>query len=67
MNYLSEYVYIGSKPILNYVIALVTALQKEPTVNVMAMGRDISNASMLLRCAREATLPTCVSIYTDRG
>ncbi|MBT4319737.1 hypothetical protein HOD50_03845 [Candidatus Bathyarchaeota archaeon] len=66
MNYLSENIYIGSKPILNYVIALVTALQKEPTVNVMAMGRDISNASMLLRCAREATLPTCVSIYTDR-
>ena len=66
MNYLSEYVYIGSKPILNYVIALVTALQKEPTVNVMAMGRDISNASMSSSCAREAMLPTWVSIYTDR-
>ena len=39
-----ENVYIGSKPILNYVTALVTALQREPTVNVMARGRAISSA-----------------------
>ena len=41
MNYMSENVYIGSKPILNYVIALVTVLQKEPSVNVMARGLSL--------------------------
>ena len=39
-----ENIYIGSKPVLNYVTALVTALQKDPVVNVMARGRAISSA-----------------------
>ena len=39
-----ENIYIGSKPVLNYVTALVTALQKDPNVNVMARGRAISSA-----------------------
>lgn len=39
-----ENIYIGSKPVLNYVTALVTALQKDPKVNVMARGRAISSA-----------------------
>ncbi len=39
-----ENIYIGSKPVLNYVTALVTAFQRDPTVNVMARGRAISSA-----------------------
>ena len=41
---MSENIYIGSKPVINYVTALVTALQRNPTVNVMARGRAISSA-----------------------
>ncbi len=41
---MSENIYIGSKPVLNYVTALVTAFQKAPTVNVLARGRAISSA-----------------------
>lgn len=39
-----ENIYIGSKPVLNYVTALVTAFQKTATVNVLARGRAISSA-----------------------
>lgn len=39
-----ENVYVGSKPILSYVTALVTALQNADKVNVLARGRAISNA-----------------------
>ena len=41
---MSENIYIGSKPVINYVTAIVTALQRNPTVNVMARGRAISSA-----------------------
>lgn len=39
-----ENVFIGSKPILSYVTALVTALQKADKVNILARGRAISSA-----------------------
>ena len=39
-----ENIYIGKKPVLNYVTALVTALQKSDTVDVKARGRNISIA-----------------------
>lgn len=39
-----ENIYIGSKPVLNYVTALMTAFQKDPIVNVLARGRAISSA-----------------------
>jgi len=39
-----ENVYIGSKPVLSYVTALVTALQRADKVNVLARGRAISSA-----------------------
>ena len=48
--------YIGSKPILNYVTALVTALQREPTVNVMARGRAISSAVDVIEVCRRSFL-----------
>lgn len=39
-----ERIYVGSKPILAYVTAVVTALQRADSVNVMARGRAISSA-----------------------
>ncbi len=39
-----ERVYVGSKPILAYVTAIVTAFQKADSVSVMARGRAISSA-----------------------
>jgi len=61
MNYMSENVYIGSKPILNYVMALVTALQKDPKVNVMARGRAISSAVDVVEvCKRSFVTDMCV-------
>ena len=51
-----ENVYIGSKPILNHGTALVTALQREPTVNVMARGRAISSAVDVIEVCRRSFL-----------
>ncbi len=39
-----ERIYVGSKPILSYVTAVVTAFQRADSVNVMARGRAISSA-----------------------
>ena len=39
-----ENIYVGSKPILAYVTAVVTSLQRADQVNVMARGRAISSA-----------------------
>jgi len=41
---IGENVYVGSKPILAYVTAIVTAFQRADNVNVMARGRAISSA-----------------------
>lgn len=70
MNYMSEHVYLGSNPILNYVMALVTALQKDPKVNVMARGRAISSAVDVVEvCKRSFVTDMCVDdilIGTER-
>jgi len=50
----SENIYIGSKPILNYVTALVTALQRADSVNVMARGRAISSAVDVVEVTRRS-------------
>ena len=42
--YTDERVYIGSKPILAYVTAVLTAFSRADSVNVMARGRAISSA-----------------------
>jgi len=68
---MSENVYIGSKPILNYVMALVIALQKDPKVNVMACGRAISSAVDVVVevCKRSFVTDMCVDdilIGTER-
>ncbi len=39
-----ERIYVGSKPILAYVTAIVTSLQRADSVKVMARGRAISSA-----------------------
>lgn len=33
---MTENIYIGSKPILNYVTAIMTAFQRAPSVNILA-------------------------------
>jgi len=53
---MSENVYIGSKPIINYVTALVTAFQRNPTVNVMARGRAISSAVDVVEVCKRSFL-----------
>jgi DNA-binding protein Alba len=39
-----EKVYVGSKPILAYVTAIITSFSRSDTVKVMARGRAISSA-----------------------
>jgi len=53
---MTENIYIGSKPVLNYVTALVTALQREPSVNVLARGRAISSAIDVVEVCRRSFL-----------
>jgi DNA-binding protein Alba len=67
---MSENVYIGSKSILNYVMALVTALQKDQKVNVMARGWAISSSVDVVEvCKRNFVIDICVDdilIGTER-
>ncbi len=53
---MSENIYIGSKPVINYVTALVTALQRNPTVNVLARGRAISSAVDVVEVCKRSFL-----------
>ena len=53
---MSENAYIGSKPVINYVTALVTAFQRNPTVNVMARGRAISSAVDVVEVCKRSFL-----------
>ena len=66
----AENVYIGSKPILNYVTAIITALQRSDAVNVMARGRAISSAVDVVEVARRSFLRDAkiddISIGTEK-
>jgi len=53
---MTKNIYIGSKPVINYVTALVTALQRNPTVNVMARGRAISTAVDVVEVCKRSFL-----------
>lgn len=55
-----ENIYVGSKPVMNYVTALVTALQKTDKVNVLARGRAISTAVDAVEVTRRSFLPDIV-------
>ena len=47
---------MGSKPVLSYVTAVVTALQKADSVNVMARGRAISSAVDVVEVTKRSFL-----------
>jgi len=49
-----ENVYVGSKPIMAYVTAIVTAFQRADNVNVMARGRAISSAVDVVEVTRRS-------------
>ena len=51
-----EKVYIGSKPILAYVTAILTSLQRADSVNVMARGRAISSAVDVVEVTKRSFL-----------
>jgi DNA-binding protein Alba len=45
-----------AKPIQNYVTALVTAFQRQPSVNVLARGRAISSAVDVVEVCKRSFL-----------
>lgn len=51
-----ENIYIGSKPTINYVTVLVTALQTNSKVNLMIRGRAISSAVDVVEVCRRSFL-----------
>jgi DNA-binding protein len=51
-----ERIYVGSKPILAYVTAVVTALQRAESVKVMARGRAISSAVDVVEVTKRSFL-----------
>jgi DNA-binding protein len=69
---MSENIYIGSKPILNYVTAIATALQRSSTgtVSVKARGRAISSAVDVIEVTRNRFITDIniedISIGTER-
>jgi DNA-binding protein Alba len=50
----TERIYVGSKPILAYVTAIVTSLSRADTVKVMARGRAISSAVDVVEVTRRS-------------
>jgi DNA-binding protein Alba len=64
-----ERVYVGSKPVLAYVTAVVTALQRADSVSVMARGRAISSAVDVVEVTKRSFLKDIsveeISIGTD--
>lgn len=56
MNKITENIYVGSKPVLNYVTAIITAFQRSPSVNVLARGRAISSAVDVVEVTKRSFL-----------
>lgn len=65
-----ENVYIGSKPILAYVTAIVTALQRANSIRVLARGRAISSAVDVVEVTKRSFMTDIsvddISIGTER-
>ena len=65
-----EKIYVGSKPILAYVTAVVTSFQKADSVSVMARGRAISNAVDVVEVTKRSFINDLnvdtISIGTER-
>ena len=62
-----ERIYIGSKPILAYVTAVVTSLSRSDTVKVMARGRAISRAVDVVEVTKRSFLTDIVVDDIDIG
>lgn len=66
----AENIYIGSKPILSYVTAVVTALQRADCVKVLARGRAISSAVDVVEVTKRSFMTDIsvddISIGTER-
>jgi len=56
VNKITENIYVGSKPVLNYVTAIITAFQRSPSVNVLARGRAISSAVDVVEVTKRSFL-----------
>ena len=56
MNKITENIYVGSKPVLNYVTAIITAFQRSPSINVLARGRAISSAVDVVEVTKRSFL-----------
>ena len=63
----SERVYVGSKPILAYVTAVVTSLSKSDNVKVLARGRAISSAVDVVEVTKRSFLTDIVIDGIDIG
>lgn len=55
-----ERIYVGAKPILAYVTAVVTSLSKSDSVTVMARGRAISSAVDVVEVTKRSFLSDIV-------
>ena len=62
-----ERIYIGSKPILAYVTAVVTSLSRSDSVKVMARGRAISSAVDVVEVTKRSFLTDIVVDGIDIG
>jgi len=66
----AENIYIGSQPLMNYVTAVVPALQRSDSVNIMARGRAISSAVDVVEVTRRSFMKETkiddISIGTEK-
>jgi DNA-binding protein len=62
-----ERIYVGSKPILAYVTAVVTSLSRSDSVSVMARGRAISSAVDVVEVTKRSFLTDIVVDGIDIG
>jgi DNA-binding protein len=62
-----ERIYVGSKPILAYVTAVVTSLSRSDSVSVMARGRAISSAVDVVEVTKRSFLTDIVVNGIDIG
>ncbi len=63
----NDRIYVGSKPILAYVTAVVTSLSKSDSVSIMARGRAISTAVDVVEVTKRSILTDIVVDGIDIG
>ena len=62
-----ETIYVGSKPILAYVTAVVTSFSRADTVKVMARGRAISSAVDVVEVTKRSFINDLIVDGIDIG